>query len=358
MENFSDIFNTTISAIDKNEDLINEMFLSSIDLEELISNIKIEDIKIDENYNEKLNEFLFNIFNEINNNNYKLITNSYNNILIKKNVKNLLIKKLFPIIKIIVENKISPQIFDDKIFITKIKKKTEEKENKFFNNNYYFIPINLLYKIIICNNLLAINVRFKLNILISFRSGDAQIIFKKIKIYYENIEKKQLKIDLIEKFDIEENDLIFHIYNNILGIFGLCKCICENSNCKYCEAKKNKKNFFIFNNFIKYLNNLNKIYKHRDFTPIFYKPKPNSIYNNCNYKCSFCKTFRNNSSNKLWKYIFHNKTDLDHSCYFFICNNCYNEHKSIVKDCKIPCPNCKKFKVNFYQAEELFINFN
>lgn len=97
MENFSDIFNTTISAIDKNEDLINEMFLSSIDLEELISNIKIEDIKIDENYNEKLNEFLFNIFNEINNNNYKLITNSCNNILIKKNVKNLLIKKLFPI---------------------------------------------------------------------------------------------------------------------------------------------------------------------------------------------------------------------------------------------------------------------
>ena len=66
MENFSDIFNTTISAIDKNEDLINEMFLSSIELEELISNIKIEDIKIDENYNEKLNEFLFNIFNEIN----------------------------------------------------------------------------------------------------------------------------------------------------------------------------------------------------------------------------------------------------------------------------------------------------
>ena len=357
-ENFSDILNTTISEIGKNEDLINETFLSSNELEEIVSKLNkfnIE-IKFDEHLNEKLNDFIFNIFNEINKQNYKLITNSNNNIPIKKNVKNFLIKKLLPIIKIIIENKISPEINNDKILLIKNKEKSEE-ENK-FNNNYYYIPINLIYKIIRCNNLLAINVRFKLRILISFRSGDAQIIFKKIYFYYKNINNELLKIDLNEKFKIEKNDLIFHIYNNILGIFGLCFCVCENSNCNYCVTKKqNKKNFFIFDNFIKYLNKLNNIYYHRDFTPIYYKPKPNSIYNNCNYKCSFCKTFKKYSDNKLWKYIFHNKNDPDHSCYFFICDDCYENNEKIINDVDIPCPNCKKFKTNFYQAEKLLINY-
>ena len=357
-ENFSDILNTTISEIGKNEDLINETFLSSNELEEIVSKLNKfnTEIKFDEHLNEKLNDFIFNIFNEINKKNYKLITNSYNNIIIKKNVKNFLIKKLLPIIKIIIENKISPEIKNDKILLIKNNKKNEE-ENK-FNNNYYYIPINLKYKIIRCNNLLAINVKFKLRILISFRSGDAQIIFKKIYFYYKNKNNEELKIDLSEKFKIEKNDLIFHIYNNILGIVGLCFCLCENSNCKYCVTKKqNSKKFFIFDNFIKYLNKLNNIYNHRDFTPIYYKPKPNSIYNNCNYKCSFCKTFKKYSDNKLWKYIFHKKNDPDHSCYFFICDDCYENNEKIINDVDIPCPNCKKFYVNFYQAEKLIINY-
>ena len=127
-ENFSDIFNTTISVIDKNEDLINEEFLPSNELKEFISKVNDfnNEIKIDEHLNEKLNDFIFNIFNEINKQNYKLITNSYNNIIIKKNVKNFLIKKLLTIIKIIIENKISPEIKNDKILLIKNNKKNEK----------------------------------------------------------------------------------------------------------------------------------------------------------------------------------------------------------------------------------------
>ena len=85
-DNFSDIFNTTISVIDKNEDLINEEFLPSNELKEFISKVNDfnNEIKIDEHLNEKLNDFIFNIFNEINNQNYKLITKSINNPIKKK----------------------------------------------------------------------------------------------------------------------------------------------------------------------------------------------------------------------------------------------------------------------------------
>ena len=341
---------------DLNEDLSNND--NKINSLEEKMNKNLLSILNDNIFKEKYKNFIYNIFNEINKKNFKIITNSYNNFSINNNIKNI-IKELLFIVNLIIKDNISPHSKND-ILIKIIKDNYYVNHNNIYNNYYYIstsIRFNIRSNIKTNKNLLLDTVKLKLKFFISFRSGDTQIIFDKIIFEYEDINKEKIKIDIIKKYNSNEGDLIFHLYNNVLGINGLCYCICNFSYCNYCEEKKNYKNLnkslFPFDDFILYLNSVNDIYKEKDETYIYYKSKPSYNWNDNGYKCSFCKTFKQNPNYKLWKYIFNNKFDPDHSCYFIICNDCVYNNEKLIEDKKILCPNCEKFFINFYNAEKI-----
>ena len=360
-EMFNKLFSDS-NINDENENKnYNNSFNNNILMKSLEKNMNknIESILNDKTFKEKYKNFICNIFNEIKKKNFKIIKNSYNNTSINNNNLKNIIKKLLYIVNLIIKKKFSPHSKND-IEIKIIKNNYDVNDNN-IHNYYYFISTNIRYNIKsnieTKKNLLLVTVKFELKIFISVRSGDTQIIFDKIIFIYEDINKEKIKIDIIKKYNFKEGNLIFHLYNNILGINGLCYCICNCSYCNYCEERKNyeniNKSIFPFDDFILYLNNVNNIYKEKDETYIYYKNKPFNIWNDNGYKCSFCKTFKHNKKNKLWKYIFNNEFDPDHSCYFFICNDCVFNNKELNEDKKILCPNCKKFFINFYNAEKI-----
>ena len=91
-----------------------------------------------------------------------------------------------------IKNNLNP-IYYDKISLDYFLGASDSEKINQFNNKYYQILIHLLYKINTCNNLLAINLNFKLKIIISSRSGDTQLYFEDIIFYY-----KPLKINLMK----------------------------------------------------------------------------------------------------------------------------------------------------------------
>ena len=215
--------------------------------------------------------------------------------------------------------------------------KNEKEHNKmeislrdkkcYFNENYFIIKLKERHEINMCNDLLKINIKIKLEVKILISNGNSQISFHYMEIKY-NGDKTKLKL---------KPNLKCTIINSFIGKRGITFCTCNN-----CERCRNRENF-PFDDLLKFLKEKNKISNNLKFTYLYFKGY-NSYKNDSNYKCSFCKDFYINKSNIIRLFCNH-KIDPEHTCQFWICRDCY--FRNLKYGTKEVCPNCNKFIVNF-----------
>jgi hypothetical protein len=238
---------------------------------------------------------------------------------------------------------------DEENFVNILKKFIEnEKENYemnisiknekcTFNEKYFNINLYDIHKVHMCNDLLKMKIKIKLEIIMSKINGNVEIKFHYMKIYYNH---KNQTLEL-------KPNLKCRIINNILGKKGITYCTC--GNCFRCEQKKIKYNF-PFDDLLFYLQKRNKINPALELTYLYFKGC-NSYKNDSNYKCSFCVDFYAKKSN-IVRLFCNKEIDPEHTCQFWICRNCFYQKFHYGTD-EI-CPNCKKFKVNFSKLKSYY----
>ena len=212
----------------------------------------------------------------------------------------------------------------------------EEKSN--FNDNLFIIHLYDKHKINMCNDLLNMKIKIKIEINMAISNGNIQVKFYYMKINY-NHKKQELKL---------QPNLKCTIINSNIGKRGKTYCTCEN-----CDRCKNRYNF-PFDDLLFYLREQNEIKEKLKLTDLYFKGC-NSYKNDSNYKCSFCQDFYAKKSN-IVRLFCNEEIDPEHTCQFWICRNCYNsiiEYRNEYGCDNEPCPNCRKFLVNFSRLKSL-----
>ena len=202
-----------------------------------------------------------------------------------------------------------------------------KEEKSKFNENYFDINLYENHEIYMCNDLLKMKIKIKLEIIMATRSGNVEINFYYMNIDYNN---KAQTIKL-------KPNLKCKIINSIIGKRGITYCTCGE-----CEKCLNRYNF-PFDDLLYYLRKQNKIKEGLKLTYLYFKGC-NSYKNDSNYKCSFCKDFYVKKAN-IARLFCNKEIDPDHACQFWVCKNCCTK-KYMYSDIEV-CPNCKKFKVDF-----------
>ena len=273
---------------------------------------------------EKLETFLFQA--------YKLICEDNENDLIEKEK---------------IKDNIENNNKDELNFINIIQKLIENEKENFkmnlsikdgeINENYFNIILFEKHEINMCNDLLNMKIKIKLEIKMALTSGNVEINFHYSKINYN---KKSQKIKL-------KPNLKCLIINSIIGKKGATYCSCGNvQKCIQCKNRGNCP----FDDLLHYLKKDNNIKEDLKLTILYFRGC-NSYKNNSNYKCSFCAEFFMKKSN-IVRLFCNKEIDPDHTCQFWICKDCY-EKKSKYNVNK-NCPNCDKFIINFKNLKSFY----
>ena len=277
-----------------------------------------------------LKNFTYSLLNEI-------LTNKYDEKINPKylNLSDNYIKYktwLLKLISFILTNKIS----------LKVELKYLKQQSQYYQFNliafgtHYIIP-----------SILKVGITLDFNITMSLRSGNLIVHCIKSKLMYQNGNEIFNNALNINKFlNVKDNDECeWLFFNNNLGKDGRCMCICDRKDCYYCT---NKNDIEPFEEMRTHINGqcASDDYntKSYSYTQAWtFSNKRNSLDNNCNYKCSFCRE----QKGKLMRIFFHREKDADHSCYFFMCDACVDDYRNADGDKVELCPNCGKFWVNF-----------
>ena len=211
----------------------------------------------------------------------------------------------------------------------------DKKENN-YNKRFFNIYLYIIHKISKCNGLLNLEIKLKVKLKIAVRSGNVELLISKCYLNYQD-NKQNLKM---------KPNITFILINNILGNYSVTYCTCG-----VCMNCKNREEIKPFDKLLSYLKKKNKIDKEPQFTQLYFG-KYNKYRNESGYKCSFCKDFYNKQSN-IVKLFCNPDYDLDHTCQFWTCGDCYM--MKIKGNNKIEkCPNCEKFLVNFSKLYRIF----
>ena len=231
-------------------------------------------------------------------------------------------------------------------FINIIKKLFEKEEVEMeisiknhkckFNENYFIINLYEKHEVNMCNDLLKMKIKIKLEIKMSVRSGNVEMSF-----YYMNIDynDKTQKIKLLPNLKCK-------IINSEIGKRGITYCstcdlnMKESEKCEKCRYRYK----FPFDDLLSYLRRQNNISEELKFTYLYFKGA-NSYKNDSNYKCSFCTDFYAKKAN-IVRLFCNKEKDPEHTCQFWICRNCFYKKFKYCNSDEV-CPNCKKFKINF-----------
>ena len=236
---------------------------------------------------------------------------------------------------------------DDEIkFINIIQKLFEKKEVKMeislksnkskFNENYFIINLYEKHELNMCNDLLKMKIKIKLEIKMSVRSGNVEMSFYYLKIDYNN---KTQKIKLFPNLKCK-------IINSEIGKRGITYCstcelnMKESEKCEKCRYRYN----FPFDDLLLYLRKKNNIGEDLKITYLYFKGA-NSYKNDSNYKCSFCLDFYVKKAN-IVRLFCNKEIDPEHTCQFWICKYCFHNKLKYSNIYEI-CPNCKKFRISF-----------
>ena len=212
---------------------------------------------------------------------------------------------------------------------------SSSKENN-FTDRIINIYLYISHKISKCHGLLDLKIKFKIELKISVRSGNVELLISKCILKYKNTQQRI----------IMNPNITFLLINNNLGNYSVTYCTCKN--CMNCKNREEKKPF---DKLLSYLKKKNKLKQELQYTQLFYG-KFNRYRNESGYKCSFCKDFYNKQLN-IVKLFCSPDYDFDHTCQFWTCKPCYERFKS--KDNKDKeCPNCGKFLINFSKLKGIF----
>ena len=215
-----------------------------------------------------------------------------------------------------------------------------EKEKKIIDREF-IINLYVDHKIKKFNELLKINIIFKVKIEMSVRSGNVKLTISKYSINYD---------DNKQEIIIEPNFKCLLINNN-LGNYSVTYCTC--GKCMNCKNRNEPKPFDDVLLYLKEKNGISNNYL--EYTVLWFG-KYNKYRNESGYKCSFCQDFYSKKLN-IVKLFCNPNIDPDHTCIFWICRDCYNKkmndyYYNYYKD--DICPNCGKFKINFSKLRSIY----